>query len=336
MSVTITPGAARELAIRAILACGGSQALAGSLAEATLSAELGGRAEMGFAHLCDYLDSLREGRIAGEAVPAITQPLPAALHCDAAGGIAQLGFDLAFERLVSAARTLGIAVFTLHNGYTAGELGYYARCLASEGLVALAVANSHAMMAPAPGTSAVYGTNPLSFAAPRAGGHPPLVIDQASSATAFVNLLRAAGEGSPIPPGWAIDAHGAPTTDAKEAVQGALLPFGGRKGANLALLVEVLAAGLSGGAWSGDAGHFQSGQCSPGTGLTVIAIAPLAGPDAFPERLDARLSGLAGQGVHIPGSGAGQAGAMLTLDQAVLDRIGACVEGLPHKVKLSD
>ncbi|TIW17972.1 MAG: Ldh family oxidoreductase, partial [Mesorhizobium sp.] len=98
----------------------------------------------------------------------------------------------------------------------------------------------------------VYCTNPMSFAAPAADGSP-LVIDQSSSATAFVNIRKAAEDGRKIPEGWALDASGNPTTDPAAAMKGAMLAFGGQRGANIALMVEVLAAGLSGANWSLDA-----------------------------------------------------------------------------------
>ena len=84
----------------------------------------------------------------------------------------------------------------------------------------------------------VYCTNPIAFAAPLDEG-PPLLIDQASSATAFVELRRYAERGEALPPGWAVDADGQPTTDPHAAMRGALLAFGGARGANIALMVEV-------------------------------------------------------------------------------------------------
>ena len=96
----------------------------------------------------------------------------------------------------------------------------------------------------------------MAFAAPVADG-PPLVIDQSSSATAFVNIRKAADEGREIPEGWALDATGHSTTDPVQAMKGALLAFGGARGANIALMVEVLAAGLSGANWSLDAPFFR-------------------------------------------------------------------------------
>ncbi|AFL51179.1 (2R)-3-sulfolactate dehydrogenase (NADP+) [Sinorhizobium fredii] len=293
----------RNIAADACLACGASAATAKSLVEATLSAALRGRPEVGLPHFIDYLRSFVEGRIDGKAQPRMQHPLPAFIHSDAKGGIAQLGFDLAFEDLVKRARTFGVAIFSQRNSYTAGELGYYVRRLAVEGLVSMAVANAHALMAAAAGGKPVFGTNPLAFGAPLPAPQAPLIIDQAASATAFVNIVRAAADNVAIPEGWATDEAGAVTTDPAKAILGALLPFGGYKGANIALLVEVLSAGLSGAAWSLDAGNFRSGNEPPNVGLTVIAIAPAAVDPSFALRSADHFGRLQELGVHIPGSG---------------------------------
>ena len=146
----------------------------------------------------------------------------------------------------------------------------------------------------------VYCTNPIAFAAPLDEG-PPLLIDQASSATAFVELRRYAERGEVLPPGWAVDADGQPTTDPSAALRGALLAFGGARGANIALMVEVLAAGLTGANWALDAPSFTAGDRSPGAGLLVIAIAPALLAPNLTHRLRLQLDRLAKLGVHIPG-----------------------------------
>jgi (2R)-3-sulfolactate dehydrogenase (NADP+) len=291
---------ATHLAARAARAAGASDDAAQSLARATVSADAHGKSSIGFGHLLDYLAALREGRINGGAEPLVTSPAPAAIHCDARGGIAQLGFDRVFDDLSGRASTFGIALFAQKGSYTTGELGYYPRRLAEAGLVAFAATNGPALMTVAGAKRPVYCTNPLAFAAPVAEG-PPLIIDQASSATAFVQLRRYADRGEALPPGWAVDADGRPTTDPHAALRGALLAFGGARGANIALMVEVLAAGLAGANWALDAPSFTQGDRSPGSGLLVIAIAPaLLAPD-FSQRLRLQLDRLARAGVHIPG-----------------------------------
>jgi (2R)-3-sulfolactate dehydrogenase (NADP+) len=292
--------AATDLAERACRAAGASEDAAKSLARATVSAEALGKAGIGFAHLVDYLAAFREGRIDGRAVTVVTSPAPAAIHCDAQGGIAQLGFDRAFDDLRRRAETFGLALFAQSASYTTGELGYYPRRLAEAGLAAFAVTSGPALITVAGAKTPVYCTNPLAFAAPLDDG-PPLLIDQASSATAFVELRRYADRGEALPPGWAVDAEGLATTDPTEAMHGALLAFGGARGANIALMVEVMAAGLAGANWALDAPSFTKGDRSPGAGLLVIAIAPtLLAPD-FSRRLRLQLERLAKLGVHIPG-----------------------------------
>ena len=304
-TVALSVADLRKLAMEACSAAGASPAASISLVDATLSAVQFGREDLGFPHFLEYLRSFREGRIDGKAEPSIERPLPAMIWSDAKGGIAQLGFDLAYDDLVQQTRTLGIAVFTQKNSYTTGELGYYVRRLALNGLIALAASNGPALMAAAAGSKPVFCTNPLAFAAPATSPESPLVIDQAASATAFFNIVRAASEKQAIPEGWAVNEQGNITTDPERALHGALMPFGGYKGANIALMVEVLSAGLAGSAWSLEAKDFRSGHESPGIGLTVITLSPAAINPHFADRHAQHLSRLRDLGVHIPGKKAG-------------------------------
>ena len=183
-----------------------------------------------------------------------------------------------------------MALFTQRNAFTCGSLSYFVGRLAERGLAAIAATNGPPLLAGSGSTKPVFCTNPMAFGAPVAGG-PPLIIDQSSSATAFVNIRAAANAGKSIPPGWALDAEGAPTTDPFAAMKGALLAFGGGRGANIALMVEVLSAGFNGANWSLDAPPFGVGAEGPGTGMTVIALAPrLIDPD-FAERLARHIDG---------------------------------------------
>ena len=211
-------------------------------------------------------------------------------------------------------------LLALRNSYTTGELGYYARRLAAVGLVSLAVTNGPPLMAPPGVSQAVYCTNPIAFAAP-GEGRPALVIDQSSSATAFVKIREAAARGETLPEGWAIDAD-APTTDPMRALAGALLTFGGARGANIALMVEVLAAGLTGANWSLDAPDFMHGDRSPGVGLLVIAAAPRLFDANFAARLEAHLQRLESLGVYVPGRSSA-AIEEFVLPAALIERIEA-------------
>ena len=300
-TVRLTLDEALALCTGAAMRAGASADAAGSLARATVAAEAAGQATVGLSHFLDYLDALREGRIDGTAEPQLDWPTPIIVRSDARGGTAHLGFDRAFDGLVAAARQYGMATFAQRNAFTCGSLGWFAGRLGDAGLVAIAATNGPALMAGSGTTVPVFCTNPLAFAAPVEGGSP-LLIDQASSATAFVNVRAAAERGKAIPTGWALGPEGEPTTDPAQALRGVLLPFGGAKGANVALMVEVMAAGLASANWAVDAPSILAGDRSPGSGLTIIALDPEAFDPGFASRLGAHLQRLAGEhGLHVPG-----------------------------------
>ncbi|MGE0503240.1 MAG: Ldh family oxidoreductase [Rhizobiaceae bacterium] len=300
-TVTMSVGEALALCEAAARGAGAREELAHSIALAAVDAEAEGQPNVGLSHFVDYLESLVAGRIDGQAMPVIDRPALTLFRSDARGGAAHTGFDIAFDDIVSAASTLGLAAFVQRNAYTAGALGYFPRRLAEKGLVAFAATNGPALIAAGGSTRPVFCTNPIAFAFPMAA-RPPLLIDQSSSATAFVTVRQAAASGEPLPEGWAIDAHGRPTTDASEAMRGALLAFGGARGSNIALMVDMLAAGVAGGKWSLDAGSITDGSESPGSGLFVVAIAPaLIDPD-FAGRAADQFDRLSREyGVHLPG-----------------------------------
>ena len=282
----------RDLSIAAITAAGGSTALAQSLAEATVAAERRGKTAVGTAHLFDYLDGLEAGRNNGQAQPRVTNRLPAAHHVDADLGTAQLAFDAVVDDFAASAAKLGISVLNISNAFTAGELGYYTTRLAERGLVAFAGANSPALMSLFGAPGSATGTNPFSFAVPHVGG--PRMFDQATSATAWVNVRDAADRSETIPDGWALAPDGAATNNAEAALAGSLLPFGGVKGSNVALMIELLAV-HGGGRFSVDAPAFDSGQENPGTGLFVIAIAADAFDPDYSKRVAEHLDRLHSQ-----------------------------------------
>lgn len=315
---------------RALTAAGFSPASAAALARQTVLAEELGQASVGAAHVFDYLDGIAAGRIDGSAEPEVSRPLPAIILVDGHGGLPQTGFDRVFDELAGTARKLGLCAFLQRNTALCGPLGTFPLRLADAGLVAFAATNGHPMLAGAGTKEAVFCTNPMAFAAPREGG-PPLLIDQSSSATAFVNIRAAAEAGTPIPEGWALDADGNPTTDPKAAVDGVLLPFAGGRGSNIALMVDVLAGGLTGANWSLDAPSFFAGDSSPETGLFVLAIDPSASDLArsgqgFAARLGHHLRRLANDyGLYIPGLSKGKnrqaASSGLDVDVKMLARL---------------
>ncbi len=298
----ITLEEAEALALVALERAGARAAQAAPVARSVRAAEAEGTRGIGLGYLPWYAGHLRAGKILGDAVPQLAHPRPGVVTVQAGGGFAHPAYEAGEASLVQAARAQGIAVLGVAGAYACGVLGYFTDRLARAGLVAMAFTNASSTMAPWGGRVPFFGTNPFAFAAPRAGADP-LVVDSSSSATAYVSLARAAAEGRPLPPGWALDPEGRPTTDAVLGMQGSIAPAGGHKGGALALMVEVLAAGLTGANWSFQA----SSLCDdlggpPGLGQSFIAIDPAALAPGFADRLEAMLGAmLAQEGVRLPG-----------------------------------
>jgi (2R)-3-sulfolactate dehydrogenase (NADP+) len=137
-------------------------------------------------------------------------------------------------------------------------------------------ANTPAAIAPAGGTRGVFGTNPIAFACPLPG-RAPIVVDLSLSRVARGNILAAQQKGERIPEGWALDAAGRPTTDPASALAGTMVPLGDAKGTALALMVELLAAGLTGANFAAEASSFLDAEGPPpGTGQLLIVFSPAA------------------------------------------------------------
>ena len=129
-------------------------------------------------------------------------------------------------------------------------------------------------IAPWGGNRGLFGTNPIGFAAPREND-APLIIDMSLSKVARGKINVAAQADDPIPLGWAFDADGNETTDAKAAMAGTMAPMGDAKGAQLVLMVEILAAALSASCFGFEASsYFEAEGEPPRAGQFMLAINP--------------------------------------------------------------
>ena len=304
-SETLTISALQALVAAALEASGTSPTNALSVARALVAAEADGQSGHGMSRVASYAAQVRAGKIDGQATPAMRATRSAAIAIDAAHGFAYPAFDLAVTALPLLTRTHGIAAAGVHRSHHAGALGLLVERLADAGCLALMFANTPSAMAPWGGKSALFGTNPVAFAAPRNDG-PPLVIDLALSEVARGRIMAAARNGEAIPPGWAVDRQGQPTTNAKAALEGTLIPAGGAKGAALALMVELLAAALTGGRFAFEATSFLDDKGGPpSTGQFLVTIDPAAfDPEGAALERITRLCAMieAEPGARLPGS----------------------------------
>lgn len=247
-----------------------------SVAVALVAAEAAGQGGHGLRRVTTYARQARAGKTDGFAEPVLSHPFPAVLAIDACHGYAYPAIDLAVARLPAIARQQGIALAAISRSHHAGVMGLTVERFADLGLVALMVANAPASMAPWGGKTPVFGTNPIAFAAPLPDADP-VVIDLALSRVARGKVMAARQTRTPIPADWAFDRDGRPTTDADEAMDGTMIPAGEAKGAALAMMVEILAAGLTGANFAFEASSlFDDVGPPPALGHMIIAINPVA------------------------------------------------------------
>jgi len=149
----------------------------------------------------------------------------------------------------------------------------------------------------------------MAFAVPT--NEAPIVLDMALSTVALGKIRLAAAAGRPIPPDWATDGDGLPTTDAQTALLGMLLPAGGYKGFGLALMVDVLTGVLGDGGWGEQVGSLyrEPGRFNNCSHL-FLAMDPglLGGRAGFRARASALAAQVRGSEVvpgaekpHLPG-----------------------------------
>lgn len=305
MSASNIPVAELERAMAAALrASGASDAMAQATARALAAAEMDGIASHGASRIPQYCGHLKNGRATGGAVPVVARDSKGAALVDARQGLAFEACGLAVREAIRRAREFGVAYVAVTNSNHFGVAGFHIEAIAQAGLVGLGFGNSPAAMPAWGGTRALFGTNPLAAAFPRRAA-APLVIDLSLSAVARGKIMVAARDGKPIPEGWAIDKLGNPTTDARAALEGSMLPAGGVKGAMLALTVELLVCALSGAAYGFESDSFFTEEGRPTRiGQAFLAIDPgaLAGNEVFFERIETLVAAMTEDpNVRLPG-----------------------------------
>lgn len=263
-----------QLAQATLQANGFSAAQAGSIAHYITAAERDGCHSHGLFRLSFYIDALRNPSADAKAEPALRVSESTVVHVDGKRGFCPLALNLGLPALVEKTKACGTAALAIHQVYNIAALWPEVEQLAQEGLVAFAFTTSNAYVAPAGGTKPLFGTNPMAFGFPR-DNNPPWVFDQASSASARGEIQLHQRDAKPIPDGWAIDEQGVPTNDPDAALAGAQLPFGGYKGASIALMVELLAGALIGENLSVDSSeHDKHNVGAPFGGEFLFAIDP--------------------------------------------------------------
>ena len=300
----------KTLAKAALIKAGCNEANANAIARTVWQAERDGCSSHGLFRIPGYANSLKSGKVNGKADPRMERTAPSVLWVDGDGGYTPLALDRMLEDFDDLTKSQGVALCAITNTFHFAALWPEVENLARQGLCAIACTSYKPCLPPAGGTKPLYGTNPFAFAWPRQLENPdaePLAFDQASAFMARGDVMIHARDGKPLPEGAGIDRDGNPTTDANKVLEGAQLPFGGYKGASIAMMIELMAGPLIGEQLSLEAAETDMDDGGPARGGEFIlamdpaktAQKPISGGHA--ERLFQAIAEQ--EGARLPGEG---------------------------------
>lgn len=274
-------------------------------AQMCLDAELRGHRSHGVRLLRNLVREYEHGEDRREPV-RLLQETPVACRVDGGFQLSLFVHRAAVDLLADKALAMGIALVSVRRAGVSGALGHFVERLAQRGLVGIAANSSPVTVVPSGSARPSLGTNPIAIGLPRVSA-PPLVLDMATSAIPFNELLRLREAGLPLPEGVATDEHGGGTTDPALALdtdsgRGRILPFGGHRGFGLSLMVELLvAAGVTGRA-GGDKRATSFGDPEDFSGLYLAYRPDVVGDaDAFGRATEQLVAELQADGVRLPG-----------------------------------
>ncbi|WP_353860626.1 malate/lactate/ureidoglycolate dehydrogenase [Azospirillum formosense] len=239
--------------VDAILQRSGSSPEEAAIVAANLvDSDATGHASHGVCQIAVYAKSLELGHLQPNRHARVVRDEAPFLVVEGDVGYGQVIAREATDLAIARARAGGACVLALRNAHHIGRVGSYGEQCIAAGLIGVIFVNvvSRPLAAPHGGGRPRLGTNPICIAVPATPGHPPFLLDFATSAVAANKCRVAAASGKEVADGLLIDERGAPTRDPGVMFRdptGAILPFGGHKGYGLALACEILAGALAGG-----------------------------------------------------------------------------------------
>ena len=275
-----------------------------AVAKTVTHAERDGSVSHGLFRIPGYTAALRSKKVKGDARPTNHFRTQNAIRVDADYGFAPTAIQAGIPPLVETTNKYGVGVLAITNTHHFAALWHETEALAEHNLIGIACTAYMPSVAPAGATKPLFGTNPISFAWPRKN-KTPVVYDMATASMAMGEVQVAARDGHKVPMGTGLDKNGEKTDDpAAIANGGVLLPFGGHKGSAIAMMVELLAAGLVGDLFSFEAKVADNKDGGPARGGEfIMALSPqLIAGDGWNEHAEKFFAEMESMdGVRLPG-----------------------------------
>jgi len=263
------------LAKKTLLTNGCDETNASILADTIMRAERDGSLSHGLFRLPSYVSALKSKKVNGKARPEIQTIAPSIIKVLGNNAFAPMVLSIGLPAVIDLAKNTGVAVLAITNSHHMAALWPETEAIAESGLVGIACTSYKPAVAPAGAIKPLYGTNPISFAWPRPG-KTPVVYDMATASMAMGEVQVAKREGHKVPLGTGLTKDGKETTDPEKITDGGvLLPFGGYKGSNIAMMVELFAGALIGETFSYETAVNDNNDGGPPSGGEfILAMSP--------------------------------------------------------------
>lgn len=286
--ILVPAGELRSFAARLLDAIGVPSAKSQLVAESLVAASLRGVDSHGLQLLPFYMGQIESGDMDAITDGRVLSENGSCLHYDGQNGIGQVISNICCSHAIRMARASGVGMVVARESNHFGAAAFWAQKMADAGQIGIIMCNSSPLVPPWQGREGRLGTNPICMAVP-GGEEDPWLLDMATTTVAAGKIFKAQINGQPqIPPGWAMDSEGVPTTDTETALKGLLMPLGGYKGSGLAMMAEILCGVLSGGAMSTELGglRFRGKPLRASQMFLAIDIARFLPLDEFRARMD--------------------------------------------------
>ncbi|GAE27734.1 nitrogen regulatory protein P-II [Halalkalibacter wakoensis JCM 9140] len=215
------------------------------VAASLVSANLRGVDSHGVTRLPIYVKRLKSGAVTPNPEVRVIEESDASLLIDGNDGMGQIVGVKAIELGIEKAKKNGAVYIGVKNSTHFGTGAFFIQQAIKNDMVAYAMSNAPSTMAPWGGIQPYLGTNPYAFGVPTEK-NKPIIFDMATSVVARGKIISSEQRGEGIPLGWAIDKEGRPTTNAKDALEGTVLPFAGPKGYAISLMIDIMSGVLTG------------------------------------------------------------------------------------------
>ena len=275
-----------------------------AVATIVMHAERDGSISHGLFRIPGYVAALNSKKVKGNSKPNHHFKTPNVVCVDGDYGFAPMAIKVGMPILVETVKKNGVGVLTIKNTHHFAALWHETEFLAENNLIGIACTAYKPSVAPAGAKKPLFGTNPISFSWPRKN-NTPVVFDMATSTMAMGEVQVAARDGHKVPFGTGLDKEGKKTDDPSLIANGGvLLTFGDYKGSAIAMMIELLAAGLVGDLFSFEAKEEDNNDGGPARGGEfIMALSPelIAGENwnEHAEKFFLQMKSL--DGVRLPG-----------------------------------